>query len=122
MQSLKTPRPAAARLLACAFGLLAVAAWLQSWHRPAPPPPEPVLTWERLRRAPAETWQRLPGIGDVRARRVVRWLKHHPEAALPDDLESVPGIGPKTKARLQRELARMNDRDGGEEDKRHGTR
>jgi competence ComEA-like helix-hairpin-helix protein len=47
----------------------------------------------------------LPGIGPTKARRIVAWREAHGPFRSLEDLEKVPGIGPKTIARLAPLLA-----------------
>jgi len=54
-----------------------------------------------LNRAPARWLETLPGIGPVRAAAIVRSGAENPFVSV-DDLERVPGIGPKTRQRLER--------------------
>ncbi|SHK21860.1 ComEA family DNA-binding protein [Rhodothermus profundi] len=89
------------------------------WHRqqPAPPPtaeeaarfqegaarmqqvlePEPL----NVNTATAEELERLPRIGPVLARRIVEYRKTHGPFRHVDELEAVPGIGPKTLQELR---------------------
>jgi len=49
-----------------------------------------------LNRATAEELERLPEIGPSLARRIVAYRDQHGPFRNPEDLQQVPGIGPKT--------------------------
>ena len=49
-------------------------------------------------------WMQLPGIGETRARDIVRYRAEHGPFRTLDDLIAVPGIGPKTLAKFRDEL------------------
>jgi len=54
-----------------------------------------------LNRATREELELLPGIGPVKADRIVRWREEHGQFHSLEDLLGVNGIGPKTVARLR---------------------
>ncbi|MBN1826265.1 MAG: helix-hairpin-helix domain-containing protein [Candidatus Eisenbacteria bacterium] len=62
----------------------------------APGPPPPI----ELNRCDAAELERLPGIGPVRANRIVEWRERHGPFRSVRDLLRVPGLGPKTLARI----------------------
>ncbi len=69
--------------------------------RPAAAGALPLLFGGRLdlNRAPAHALEALPGIGPIRARAIVRARERRPFCAL-EELVRVPGIGPRSVARL----------------------
>ena len=71
---------------------------------PAPSAPLPILV--NINAAGAEALQALPGIGPTLAARIVAEREAHGPYQSPEDLERVPGIGPKRLERI-RPLVRM---------------
>lgn len=90
---------------------LSVLAWQQ--RRPAigvaPGPTLPYAQWEAslrqsrvidLNRATAEELVRLPNIGPSLAQRIIAYREQHGGFEHPEQVQEVPGIGPKTYAAL----------------------
>lgn len=46
--------------------------------------------------ARADDLERIPGIGEKRARRIARWRREHGPIEDPGELKAIPGIGEKT--------------------------
>ena len=90
------------------FGLMAVLIALAAWRHAAPT--GVVLDGTSIRRGvdpnTAPWWEltALPDIGESTARKIVEYREVHadrsPVFRRPDDLEPVPGIGPKTIRRI----------------------
>ncbi len=99
-------------------GLLLLGLGYRWWKGKQPPPPPAAEDVQRFRegaarmqhilkpeplnvnRATAEELERLPRIGPVLARRIVAFREAHGPFRRLEDLEAVPGIGPKTLAEL----------------------
>jgi competence ComEA-like helix-hairpin-helix protein len=67
--------------------------------------PGPGLGPVRLNAASAQELQRLPGIGPKIAARILAFRAAHGDFATIDELQQVPGVGPRTMARLTPLLA-----------------
>lgn len=99
-------RAAAAVLLLCAGFTL-----LDARHA-APPVVASARPLEAvdLNRATAEELAALPGLGAERARRIVARRRELGRFRSVEELLSVPGVGPKTVARLRAALLVVDDR------------
>lgn len=64
------------------------------------PPREAIFTVD-VNRAEWPELAQLPEIGESTARRIVEWRGTHGPFASPDELDHVPGIGPKTLERIR---------------------
>lgn len=68
---------------------------------PAPGSPARKTTRINVNHATAAELVRLPGIGKVLSSRIVEYRNMHGSFRTLDDLDNVPGIGPKTLARIE---------------------
>ena len=66
---------------------------------------EPIQFRVHLNEAPWEELALLPGVGETTARNIIRFRTRHGPFMTLDELERVPGIGPKTLERLRPYLA-----------------
>lgn len=66
-----------------------------------------------LNRCEAAELERLPGLGPVKARRVIEWRETHGPFETVEDLTKVRGIGPKTLGRLRSRLTVSAEAGGG---------
>jgi competence protein ComEA len=62
---------------------------------------EPIHFGVHLNEAPWEELALLPGVGETTARNIIRFRTRHGPFTTLDELERVPGIGPKTLERLR---------------------
>ena len=95
---------------------LGILIW-QSHHAPItvePGPPPPYAQWEAaihharqvdLNAAPVEELERLRGIGPTLAQRIVDYRQAHGPFGAPEELQQVPGVGPKTYDAVKDDIA-----------------
>ncbi len=86
-------------VLSLAWVVLLCAAWLRPVSRAAVEP-APVGYQLRINHEPAHRFQALHGIGPALADAIVEHREQHGPLRDADDLEAIPGIGPRKRARV----------------------
>ncbi len=105
------------RLTLTWLGVLALIGFgVNIWLQQRPPitvtagPTPPYAQWEAklkearlvdLNQATAEELERLPEVGPSLATRIVEYRQRHGRFRMPEELQQVPGIGPKTYEALK---------------------